>query len=264
MGAVDERLHTRDLGGDGRVVVFLHGLLGQGTNFRTVAGGLQPELRPVLVDLPDHGRSPRTGAFSYVGMADAVAAQIRASGLDADGPVHVVGHSMGGKVAMLLALGHPELVDHLVVVDISPVDTGGAGNFEHLLDSLLGLDLTTIERRGDADAALRERVPDDGVRAFLLQNLRQSDGGGWRWQADIALLRAALPDIGGFPTPDATFEGPTLWVAGADSDYVQPEHDDAMRALFPRVVKVSIKGAGHWVHAAQPESFVKTLRYVLL
>lgn len=265
MGGVEERLHTVTVGDDAApAVVFLHGLLGQGTNFRTVARGLTPELRSVLVDLPDHGRSPRTGSFSYLAMADAVAAELRAASLVDDGPVHVVGHSLGGKVAMLLALRHPELVDHLVVVDIAPEAGDGTGQFEHLLDSLLGLDLAGIERRGDADSALAGAVPEEGMRAFLLQNLRQGDDGGWRWQADVAMLRAALGDIGGFPEVDAAFDGPTVWLAGAESDYIRPEHSGRMRELFPRVVKVSLKGAGHWVHAEQPQAFAATLRHFLL
>lgn len=264
MGEVSERLNSRTIGEAGRPVVFLHGLLGQGTNFRTIAGGLRPQFRSVLMDLPNHGRSPRTGSFSYTAMADAVAQEIRAAGLDADGPVHVVGHSMGGKVAMLLALRHPELIDHLVVVDISPADSG-AGNFEHLLGSLLALDLPSLTRRSDADDALREAVPEDGVRSFLLQNLRRDEESpdGWRWAADVPMLFDALSDIGGFPQTDAVFDGPTLWLAGARSDYVRDEHADRMRALFPAVRRMALKDAGHWVHADQPDAVIATLRWFL-
>ena len=255
-------LHTTEVGTTGERVVFLHGLFGQGRNFTGVAKALEPDLRSVLVDLPNHGRSAWTGSVDYEEVADVVADWMRASG--AGEPAHLVGHSMGGKVAMLVALRHPELVDRLVVVDISPATSDGAGEFEHLLDSLVGLDLAAVERRADADAALAERIPDDRVRGFLLQNLRSVPGGGWRWQADLALLRREMPTIAGFPDVDAVFDHPVLWMAGERSPYVRPEHEPTMRRLFPRTTAVTIKGAGHWVHSEQPKAFASALRVFLL
>jgi pimeloyl-ACP methyl ester carboxylesterase len=180
-----------------------------------------------------------------------------------DGASHVVGHSMGGKVAMVLALRHPELVDRLVVADIAPAVSEGAGEFEHLLDSLARIDLSSVERRADADAQLAEWVHDERVRGFLLQNLR-STSDGFTWQANLALLRRELGLIGDFPDLDATFDHPVLWIAGGRSDYVQPEHAEAMRRLFPRTTSVTIKGAGHWVHSEKPEAFTSALRTFLL
>ena len=261
-------LHTTEVGTTGAKVVFLHGLFGQGRNFTQVAKALQPGLRSLLVDLPDHGRSGWSEHVHYVGMADAVAETLR-SGYAADGPVHLVGHSMGGKTAMVLALRHPELVRRLVVVDISPAPSEGEGEFGHLLDSLAGLDLAAVERRDDADRLLSEPIPDERVRGFLLQNLRSvaaSDGGGWRWQANLDLLRQDLPTIASFPDDEhlgAPFDHPVLWMAGETSPYVRPEHAARMRRLFPRTTQVTIKGAGHWVHSEQPESFVSALRVFL-
>lgn len=257
----DVALHSTEVGTTGARVVFLHGLFGQGRNFTQVARALEPDLRSLLVDLPNHGRSGWTDSVDYVEVADIVAAHLR-GGFAAGGPVHVVGHSMGGKVAMVLALRHPDLVDRLVVVDISPGESDGAGEFEHLLDSLAGLDLAAITRRSDADDALSGPIADERVRGFLLQNLR-SDGPTFRWQANLALLRAQLPGIAGFPDLAATFDHPVLWMAGERSSYVAPEHDAAMRALFPRTTQVTIKGAGHWVHSEKPDAFVSTLRYFL-
>ena len=259
-------LHVVEVDGPGPTVVFLHGLFGQGTNFRTAAKELSDAFRSLLVDLPNHGRSPWTGTTDYAAAADAVAATLHEH---ADGPVHVVGHSMGGKVAMVLALRHPDLVDRLVVVDISPVDRPGAtddddgdGEFAHLLDALRRIDLTTVERRADADRQLAADVDDSRVRAFLLQNL-QRDGDGWAWQADLALLRRELDMIGGFPDVDETFDGRVLWLAGADSPYVREEHVPAMKALFPRVLQVTVRDAGHWVHSEQPQAFTSALRTFL-
>ncbi|MFC8192780.1 alpha/beta fold hydrolase [Cellulomonas sp. NPDC057328] len=250
------------VGEEGARVVFLHGLFGQGRNFTGIAKALLPDFRSLLVDLPNHGRSAWTDAFDYTATADLVAAHVRA-GFAADGPVHVVGHSMGGKVAMVLALRHPDLVDRLVVADIAPAAGGSLGEFAHLLDSLAAIDLATLTRRGEADERLAERVDDARVRGFLLQNLR-ADGEGFRWQANLDLLRRDLPVIGGFPdVGDAVFDHPVLWVAGDRSDYVRPEHGPAMRRLFPRTTLVTLKGAGHWVHSEQPEAFVSALRTFL-
>ena len=258
-------LHHTEIGDSGPRVVFLHGLFGQGRNFTQVAKALQPDLRSSLVDLPNHGRSPWTGSVDYVEVADAVAAWLRSS--YAGEPVHLVGHSMGGKVAMVLALRHPDLVDRLVVVDISPAPSDGAGEFEHLLTALTSLDLASLERRSDADEQLAGPIADERVRGFLLQNLRTTSEG-LRWQADLDLLLRDLPVIGGFPDdriePGQTFDHPVLWMAGERSRYVQPEHEERMRGLFPRVFTVTIKGAGHWVHSEQPEAFVSALRVFLL
>ena len=260
--SADTTLSSTTVGETGARVVFLHGLFGQGRNFTQIAKALVPEHRSLLVDLPDHGRSAWTERFDYATVADLVAAHLRA-GFAADGPVDVVGHSMGGKVAMLLALRHPELVDRLVVADIAPAAGGSTGEFAYLLDSLAALDLTTLQRRGEADERLAERVHDARVRGFLLQNLR-ADGDGFRWQANLDLLRRDLDAIGGFPdVAGATFDHPVLWVAGDRSDYVRPEHGPAMRALFPRTTLVTLKGAGHWVHSEQPEAFVSVLRTFL-
>jgi pimeloyl-ACP methyl ester carboxylesterase len=255
-------VHATEVGDSGSRVVFLHGLFGQGRNFATIAKALQPEFRSLLVDLPNHGRSAWTEDFGYELWADLVADRLR-DGFAADGAVHVVGHSMGGKVAMVLALRHPELVDRLVVVDISPAGGGDQGEFEHLLDSLGALDVSTLSRRSDADDRLSGPIDDARVRGFLLQNLRSGDDG-FYWQANLDLLRRELPAISGFPDDLAgTFDRPVLWVAGERSPYVRPEHEAAMRRLFPRTTLVTIKGAGHWVHSEQPQVFVSALRTFL-
>ena len=253
-------LHSTDVGDSGPGVVFLHGLFGQGRNFTQIAKALVPDLRSTLVDLPNHGRSGWTESTGYVGMADEVADWLRARH---DEPVHVVGHSMGGKVAMVLALRHPDLVDRLVVVDISPAVSEGAGEFEHLLESLARIDLDAVERRADAEEQLARDVDDERVRGFLLQNLR-SGADGWTWQANLDLLRRELDAIGGWPEVDGTFDHPTLWIAGETSPYVRPEHASTMKRLFPRTTSVTIKGAGHWVHSEQPEAFTSALRTFLL
>lgn len=262
-------LFRREIG-SGPAVVFCHGLFGQGRNWTQIAKAVsETGYRCILLDMPDHGRSEWTSGFDYVEAADLVAENIAE-----DGPLSLVGHSMGGKIAMLVALRHPELVERLCVADVSPVDyddDNSAGSqahlspFERYIRELKGLDLGALGERSEADRALTEAIPDAGIRGFLLQNLRR-DGDGWQWMLNLDGLAESLDAISGWPdlsqlphgAPDP-YEGPVLWVGGADSNYIRPEFVDTMRALFPRVRQASIKNAGHWVHSEQPETFVALL-----
>lgn len=259
MTAEPAQLHAQHVGETGETVVFLHGLFGQGKNFTQIAKALTPDLQSVLIDLPNHGDSEWTETFDYIEQADLVAEHLRRT-VASDGPVHLVGHSMGGKVAMVLALRHPELISSLAVVDISPVARESMGEFDHLIGSLSRLDLAELSSRGEADELLQEPIPERMVRGFLLQSLVR-DSEGFRWRVNLDLLHESLPQIGGFPEfTEETFEGPVLWIAGAESDYVQDDFAPAMRALFPRVSLTTIKDAGHWVHAEKPEVFSAVLK----
>lgn len=254
-------LHTAALGDRGSQVVFLHGLFGQGRNWTQIGKALADRHRVLLVDLPHHGRSGWSADFDYLEVADQVAGL-----LSAGDPVALVGHSLGGKVAMLLALRHPALVARLCVVDVSPVAYAHVSEFEHYVSAMQALDLSSLTQRGEADTALTAAVPEPTVRGFLLQNLRR-DGDGWRWQMNLDVLGAALPVIGGWPedrlTDTPPYPGPVLWVAGARSDYVVPAYAEAMDRWFPTARRVVVKDAGHWVHSEQPEVFVQVLRRFL-
>lgn len=258
------RLHTRTLGDQGPRIAFCHGLFGQGRNWTQVAKTMAVDHRATMIDLPDHGRSPWSETFSYVAMADAVADELRAIG--GSDRWTLVGHSMGGKTVMLLALRHPELVERLVVVDMSPVSYGGLTSFGQFVDGMRAVPTDRITRREEAEEALRPAVPDATVRSFLLQNLRR-DGDDFSWQMNLDLLGDALPLLGDWPAEEisagATYGGPVLWVAGAESDYVKDEYADAMRALFPATRQVTVKKAGHWVHSEQPEIFTAILQRFL-
>jgi len=258
-------LASTTYGERGPRVVLLHGLFGQGRNFTGVAKALADEARVTLVDLPDHGRSPWSDDFSYEGMADRVADFL--AGMAPGERWTVVGHSMGGKVAMLVALRRPDLVERLCVVDVAPVPTPAVSSFGAYVAAMRQVDLDTLTDRAAADQVVATSVPDPVVRGFLLQNLRR-DGSGerarWRWQMNLALLGDRLPEIAGWPDgPFPTYDGPVLWLAGVDSDYVLPAYAPTMRALFPRVRLVRVKNAGHWVHADQPAVFVAALRRFL-
>jgi pimeloyl-ACP methyl ester carboxylesterase len=269
------RLAARTLGTDGPRVVFVHGLFGQGRNWTTIAKGIAGGHRVTLLDLPNHGHSPWTERVDYEDMAETVADELAAL----DEPVTLVGHSMGGKVAMQLALRRPELLRALAVVDIAPVEYPLAGSrtddpdeetspFGEFIAAMRAVDLDRLATREDADRALREAVPSDMVRGFLLQSLvREGTGrdGTWRWRLNLELLERDLGSLRGFPEPPtgARYDGPTLWIAGATSHYVLDRDRARMEQLFPHTRLVRIKGAGHWVHSEQPEVFVETLRRFL-
>lgn len=246
--------------GDGTVpVVFIHGLFGQGKNFTSVASAISDMATSWLVDQPNHGRSAWTVGFSLDEQADLVAAWMRDV---IGGPAAIVGHSLGGKVGMRLALRHPELVSRLMVVDTAPTHNEATSHFAELVSAMRNLDLASISSRSEADLQLSAFVPDAGVRGFLLQNLRRH-GGHWFWNANLDLLGDNLGVVAGWPAVIASWNGPTWWVAGGRSDYIQPEDMAPMRALFPRVVTVTLKRAGHWVHADEPQAFSNLLRTFL-
>ena len=252
-------LHRTEIGETGSRVVFCHGLFGQGRNWTQAAKALSAEHRVLLLDMPNHGRSPWTETFDYLELAELVAAEL------GDEPVALVGHSMGGKIAMCLALRHPELVERLAVVDVAPVAYPSGREFVGYIETMQGLDLAVLGSRSEAEDALREAVPNPVVRSFLLQNLRRSDDG-WRWQLNLDLLGDSMPGLTGWPAEalgEATYDGPVLWVGGADSDYIADEHAEEMDRRFPRNRRVLVKGAGHWVHSEQPEVFLEVLRRFL-
>lgn len=257
------KVFSVELGTSGPRLVFLHGLFGQGKNWTAIAKQLAGAARVTLLDLPDHGRSAWTRAFSYPAMADDVGALLAEQGRGE--PYTVIGHSMGGKVAMALALRTPGLVDRLCVVDASPVASLQVGQFDAYVTGMRSLDLKTLPDRTSADRQLTAHVPDPTIRSFLLQNLRRTphpDGGpAWYWQQNLSLLGDHLEEIGGWPDlSPARYDGPVLWLAGADSPYVQPAYAPAMRALFPHVRLVTVKNAGHWLHSDQPGVFVAAIR----
>jgi pimeloyl-ACP methyl ester carboxylesterase len=256
-------LHTRLVGPGRPNLLFMHGLFGQGRNWAGIAQGLLPEATSLLLDLPDHGHSPWSNHFSYVDMADAVAHDLRER-LGSAAALTVAGHSMGGKVAMVLALRHPELVRGLIVVDIAPDDTSHGYGFGHIVNALRSLELGEVTSRDEASEEIADEVPDAAVRDFLLQNLRRKKRG-WAWLCNLGLLGNALPQISGWPA-DVTgrYVGPVLWIRGERSEYVREEHFPAMLSLFPRTALLTVAGAGHWLHSDDPDAVVAGLRDFLL
>jgi pimeloyl-ACP methyl ester carboxylesterase len=235
----------------GPTLLIAHGLFGQGRNWGSLARQLARKRRVVTVDMRNHGDSPWAETGGYPEMAEDVAETIEAT---AGGRADVLGHSMGGKAAMVLALTRPETVGRLIVADIAPV----AYKHSHAryIAAMRSVYLPGIARRSDADPALAEAVPEAPLRAFILQNLVIEDGRA-RWKPNLDTLARVIDDLLRFPDglPEH-FDGPALFVHGGASDYAAPETHPAIRQRFPAARIEAIPGAGHWLHAEQPHAFL--------
>jgi len=237
--------------GDGPPLAILHGLFGSGRNWAAIAQRLAARHRVIAFDLRNHGASPWADTMSYAEMAEDVRAALLARG---HRRYALLGHSMGGKVAMVSALAHGEDVERLIVVDIAPA----VYQPDHLayVRAMRELDLAGLARRSEADARLAGAIPDAAERGFVLQNLVLGDGPP-RWRLNLAAIERAMTSLGGFPTlaAGAAYLGPALFVAGGRSPYLPPEHETAVRQLFPNATLARIGGAGHWPHVEQPSAF---------
>lgn len=237
--------------GQGRPVALLHGLLGAGQNFGAVQKALAARGHRVLaLDLRNHGASPHAPCMSYPAMAADVAETLRAH--DA-WPAAVIGHSMGGKTAMALALAEPAAVSRLVVVDIAPV-AYSTPLFARYVAAMRAIPLRPGLTRREADAALEAAVPNPALRGFLLQNLLfAADPPRWRVALDV--IAAEMPTIGAWPDLPGRYDGPALVLAGDASDYIRAEHHALFARLFPAARFATIR-AGHWLHAENPTAFL--------
>lgn len=245
--------------GTGAPLVILHGLLGHAGNWQTPAKALAADYCVYRVELRNHGQSPHADAMDYPALVADVAAWCQAQQLP---PVTLLGHSLGGKVAMGLALTHPELVARLVVVDIAPVVY--PDHHHPVLAALQALPLAELRDLRDADARLLPGIADPVMRAFALTNLKRGPDG-YYWRLHLPALAAGLDDIRGFPAAwrAQSAQLPTLLIAGADSPYVDAAGEAALRACFPLAQVVRLTAAGHWPHTQQPAEFLATLRRFL-
>jgi pimeloyl-ACP methyl ester carboxylesterase len=244
--------------GRGAPVVLLHGLFGAAQNFGTVQKALAAEGHRVLaLDLRNHGASPHGPGMAYPAMAEDVAETLIAAGA---WPAAVIGHSMGGKVAMALALARPEGVARLLVADIAPVAYPAPLFAEYLL-AMRAMPLLPGLTRRAADAALAAAVPAPSLRGFLLQNLLFAEDVP-RWRIGLGEIAAAMPEIAGWPDLPGRYEGPALALAGSLSPYIRPEHHALFLRLFPSMRFAAIP-AGHWLHAENPAAFLAEVRAFL-
>lgn len=239
---------------DKTTLLIVHGLYGSARNWGAIAKRMSEDRQVLSIDMRNHGESPWFDSHSYHDMANDLAEVIAANGA----PVDVIGHSMGGKAAMVLALTQPTLLRRLIVADIAPVA------YTHtqlgFIKSMRELDLSQIEKRSDADRLLAADVTDAGVRAFLLQSL---DIKGKRWRLNLDVLEAEMSKIMDFPKFEQQFDGAALFLSGGTSDYVLPEYRPAIKALFPKARFARIPGVGHWLHAEKPREFTETAQAFL-
>lgn len=235
-------------------LLIAHGLFGSARNWGVIARRLSDTRQVVAVDMRNHGDSDWFATHSYPEQASDLAEIIDEFG----GKMDVLGHSMGGKAAMILSAARPESVARLVVADISPV--AYRHTQIHLAEAMQGLDLSEISSRSDADALLSQSVCEPGVRAFLLQSLDVKEK---KWRLNLDVLAAEMEAVIGFPKQTGQFSGPTLFLSGGDSDYVRREHRPEIKRLFPTARFAKIPGTGHWLHAEKPREFEAAVRAFL-
>lgn len=244
--------------GSGRPLVILHGLFGSSDNWMTQARMLGEHFSVYTLDLRNHGLSPHSDLHSYETMASDVRAFISTHNL---APAAVIGHSMGGKVAMKLATEHPDLVHKLVVVDIVPKSYPPHHN--RIVEGLLSLQPEQLTSRQEADLQLSAYVTQPDVRQFLLKNLSRNPQGGFAWKINLKVIAAAMDDILGDPVHGSAFEGPALFLMGSRSDYYKTGDDVRIKNHFPNF-ELDYMDTGHWMQAEEPELFVKRVLAFLL
>ena len=231
-----------------------HGLYGSARNWGVIAKRLSQSRPVITVDMRNHGFSPHLPTHSYPDLAQDLADVIGQQDL----PCDVIGHSMGGKASMVLALQHPELVRRLVVADIAPVE------YSHsqmpMIDAMRAVDLTKVTRRSDAATALAEQGIEPALQSFFTQSLDVAEQ---KWRFNLQVLADEMPKIMSFPDISGQFDQPTLFLTGANSDYVRPEHRPKIKELFPAARFAKLNNAGHWLHADQPKSFLSAVEIFL-
>ncbi len=250
------RLHSTRYG-TGTPLLILHGLFGSGTNWRSIARRLSRQnIEVVTADLRNHGASPWVEDMSYPAMAEDVSALIEQ---EFKQPPFIAGHSMGGKVAMCLALQQPALIAGLIAMDIAPIV------YDHshlsLIDAMSSLNLGNISKRSEADTDLTSQITNPMLRAFLLQNLVYHNEC-YDWRLNLPVLAQSMASLTAFPSyaPGTRYDGPALFLRGANSHYIPESATTTIQQFFPKAVIKSIANAGHWLHAEQPSTVVTALQ----
>lgn len=244
--------------GEGSPVVLLHGLFGSGGNLGALARALRDDYRVFSLDLPGHGESGVPDPFDLPGMAAGVSAWLDGQGIES---AAFVGHSLGGKVAMELALAAPSRVAALVVADIAPVDY--PPGHEDVFAGLFAVHAAKPASREEAGALLAAHVADPGVVQFLLSDLRRDADGVLRWRLALEPLHAAYPALARAPAGGRSYNGPVLFVKGGDSNYLSESQRPVIEALFPAAQVRVVPGAGHWLHVEKPDVFNGIVRRFL-
>jgi pimeloyl-ACP methyl ester carboxylesterase len=251
------RIHFQSYG-HGTPLIILHGLFGSLENWHSVSQKLAANFQVFAVDQRNHGRSPHAAEMSYQLMAEDLKEFVASQQL---GAVNLLGHSMGGKTAMLFALTYPALVRKLIIVDIAP--RAYSDHHREILNALSSLDLTSLKSRAEMESQLSDSIPDLAVRRFLLKNVKRDEAGAFYWQMNLPAIEENYGRLSEGITSQRPFEKPTLFIRGERSNYIRDQDLPLIEKLFPRVEHRKIAGAGHWVHAEAPEAFLRTVREFL-
>jgi pimeloyl-ACP methyl ester carboxylesterase len=241
--------------GDGEPIIILHGLFGMLDNWITVARRLSKDNMVVLLDLPNHGRSPRLDPHTYPLLAEVIRNFMVDHMLY---NTHLIGHSMGGKIAMQMALDYPELVNKLIVVDIAPRAYSGLHN--HVIRSMFEMNVQSLGSRKEASDILHKKLDNDSVVQFLLKNLKHQKGGGYKWKFNLEILNRDYHHIIEAVGSEVPFEKDVLFLRGSESNYIHPTEDiPLIKELFPYSQIKTVDDAGHWLHADQPLELIEIL-----
>lgn len=244
--------------GQGKSLIILHGLFGSADNWLSIAKGLENDFTTYLIDQRNHGDSGHHKEWNYKVMAEDIAEFIEEHQLE---KVHLMGHSMGGKTAMTFALRHGEKVDRLIIVDIAP--RFYPVHHQTILEGLNAIHLDQLKSRKEADDILGKYVEERSIRQFLLKSLARNGEGEYVWKINLPVITEKIENVSAAIDEDGSFDHPTLFIGGINSNYIQDKDREKIEAFFPHSQIIKIKNAGHWIHAEQPEAVVKTVQAFL-
>lgn len=250
-------LNHKVFGDIGEDVIILHGLLGSLDNWQTIAKKLSETYRVWILDLRNHGRSFHSDEMSYDVMSEDLLEFMSVHSISS---AHLMGHSMGGKVAMTFSLKYPHLVDQLIVVDIGPKPY--EGDHMPILDAMISIRTSDFSQRGEIEFLLSEKIHSQSIVQLMLKNLGR-DSNGFYWKPNVTILKKVYRNLMDSRLPDIEYNGITTFIKGGESNYIEVEELDSFRKYFPQSQIIVIPGAGHWVHADQPERFLQIVERIL-
>ena len=242
--------------GKGKPFIILHGLFGLSDNWVSIAKVLSQNYRVIIPDLRNHGQSPHSPVFNYDAMTSDIIELM--DELDLNQAV-ILGHSMGGKVAMQFALQNPELTERLIVVDMSMRRYEGRQLHSDIIQAMMSIDFNTIDSRTEVNRQLTTTIHDERVRLFILKNLYRKTRYQLDWRLNLSDINQNIDYIFDRITSNMQYNGPALFVKGADSDYIQDSDLPEIIQHFPKAIFKTVSGAGHWVQADNPEGFLETI-----
>ena len=251
------KLYSHQIG-NGAPLLILHGLFGMSDNWLTIGKQLAGSYHCYLLDMRNHGRSPKSPDLNYDDMVEDVYEFLTDFGLRT---VSFIGHSMGGMVAMKFAFEYAHRIDKLIIVDIAPKSYPAL--HQNILTGLKSIPVDKIKSRKEADEILKSYVPSHHTRQFLLKNLYRRDNNSYSWRVNLDAIYNHASDIGRGISSESVFDKPTLFIRGEKSDYLLKEDEEKILSMFPKATFVEIKDASHWVHAEKPEEFLQVIKSYL-